>query len=314
MRTYFSRWLIGLLFGIVAVGTMNWYLDPYGYWGNADGVFYSTERQFKASQINHFPHDALLLGTSRFTHIDPKKLKCRKFFNAAFSGASLEEIIEFVKKFVGERELIILGLDFQMFEDVKAIPNEQGGFGRTPRDFIKHLLSLELVFKGILAAKHVRAGLKPRFLANGQLNTDAKDSRNDRPGTSNYLADQITTFGKKIARFRKSTKSEESLKRLKQLLKKRTKRAIIVFNPVNRILADKTGNLDALLPKLSSIIREVFPKMHDLSISQYADTDRHYKFDYSHYTPETGASFINEILRQVAIPCRAKSKNSWNKP
>jgi hypothetical protein len=140
MRTYFSRWLIGLLFGIVAVGTMNWYLDPYGYWGNADGVFYSTERQFKASQINHFPHDALLLGTSRFTHIDPKKLKCRKFFNAAFSGASLEEIIEFVKKFVGERELIILGLDFQMFEDVKAIPNEQGGFGRTPRDFIKHLL------------------------------------------------------------------------------------------------------------------------------------------------------------------------------
>lgn len=313
MATYFSHWLIGLLLGVIFVGTANWYLDPYGYWGNADGVFYSTERQFKASQINHFPHDAVLLGTSRFAHIDPERLKCQKFFNAAFSGASLEELIEFVERFVSKKEVIIVGLDFQMFEHVKATPNEQGGFGRTPSSFLKHLLSLELVFKGILAAKHVRAGLQPKILANGQRNTAEKDSGNKRPASSNYHTEKITSFSKNIARFRISTKSQNSLQRLKQLLSKRTNKTIIVFNPINRILADKDGNMDAILAKLSSNIRDVFPKMYDLSRSQYANADRHYKFDYSHFTPDTGVSFVNEILSQEAITCPAKPINNQKK-
>ncbi|NKB20781.1 MAG: hypothetical protein GKS01_09795 [Alphaproteobacteria bacterium] len=307
MASYFSRWVAGVIIGITVVGTANWYLDAYGYWGNADGVFYSSERKFKASQIGHFEHDGILLGTSRMAHIDPDRVSCVKFFNAGFSSASLEEVIEFTERFVKKEKVIVLGLDFQMFEDVKKAKNAQGGFGRTPRDFIEHLLSLELLYKGVLAARHIRAGLRPKVLANGQRNTSEKDAKNAALGTVQYDIKAVSEFRNRVVQFRMLPESEILLRRLKHLLKQRTKHSVVIFNPINRILADDEGHMDNLLGRIASTIREVFPDARDLSRSQYANADRHYKFDYSHFTPDTGVSFVNEALSQTYFPCTSPS-------
>ena len=43
------------------------------------------------------PREWLILGTSRMTYIDPTTIKGYKLFNAAFSAATPEEILDFLQ-------------------------------------------------------------------------------------------------------------------------------------------------------------------------------------------------------------------------
>ena len=57
---------LGLVGGLVfTIGLFNYLVDPYGLFGqNRVGIYISAEREFKSSQVQRYPHDALWWGTA----------------------------------------------------------------------------------------------------------------------------------------------------------------------------------------------------------------------------------------------------------
>ena len=102
---------LGLAGGLVAtIGLFNYFVDPYGLFGqNRLGIHISAEREFKPSQVQRYPHDALVLGTSRMAMIPVDDLKGFRFFNAGFGGGTAEVAVISLGGIVNFQSLRVAG-------------------------------------------------------------------------------------------------------------------------------------------------------------------------------------------------------------
>src|SRR5262245_59355810 len=103
---------------VTLIATTNWRVDPFNRLGrNQLGVYSSSERDAKPKMIREYTHDGLIIGSSRITYIDPLLVRRYTLFNAGFSSAMPEEILNFLHVFAIDQKLVILGLDFLMFNE-----------------------------------------------------------------------------------------------------------------------------------------------------------------------------------------------------
>jgi len=96
----------------------NWLVDPFGKLRrNEIAIYSSSEREAKPQMIHVNPHDGIVVGSSRVTYIDPSSIDRYRLFNAGFSEAMPEEILEFLKLFAVKQRLVVAALDFIMFNE-----------------------------------------------------------------------------------------------------------------------------------------------------------------------------------------------------
>src|SRR2546429_9163556 len=104
---------LGLAGGLCgAIGLLNYVVDPYNRFGNNRlGVYISAERESKSTEVQRYPHNALLLGNSRMAMIPVAGASGFRFFNAAFAGATAEELYYFIIHYAKKEELVVLGTE-----------------------------------------------------------------------------------------------------------------------------------------------------------------------------------------------------------
>jgi hypothetical protein len=296
---------------IAVCGAINWLVDPFNRLGrNQLGVYSSSERDAKPQMIRRYPHDGIIIGTSRVANIDPLLIHGYTLFDAAFSDAMPEEILNFLRVFAVGQKLVIIGLDFLMFNERESPLNFSTFRDLTPinaelaaptfktvkraRDYLLSWNVFVSSLKTILANTTVRRE-PPFLLPAGNRNFQSKNYSGpviDYSETLNYWRTH-TLFD-----FRYSQERLEILRSIKALLQERKIPYIIFINPENERLMDliRTVGLYPLNLRFRRDVRDIFPDLVDLSESKWKAVDYYRKKDPGHYFPEIGAEMVNEMI------------------
>jgi hypothetical protein len=283
---------------------LNYLVDPYNRYGlNRLGVYISAERQWKATEVRRYPHNALLLGNSRMAGIPPRELRGFRFFNAAFSGATAEEIYYFAKHFATNIDLVVLGVDLGACDphpsllvgDIFAPPS-----CRAVLDNLFNLNTVECSLRTIDG--HLSGRPKPNgpdgsynglpWFENADENNPAL--RDWTLAAWEHIADSYPTPApEKLSYYRK----------LADCLRQRGIPCVVFIPPLHEKLAQHLRSL----PNLAAYqawrreLSGIFSNIVDLSFSSYGAADNFFKVDPVHFRPEVGVRMINTEVVPLAL-------------
>lgn len=300
----FLRRFLGIALGIVATTVaVSLVVDPWNRFGlNRLGVFISASREFKLTEAARFPHDALLLGNSRTAMLPVAELKGAKFFNGAFEGASLGEIRLFLERHLHGQKFVVLNLDpYTLGPESDRIPTEAFA-APGPRALGSYLASLKALE---YSAKTIGSGLagKPRsYLPDGTTASEEWKRQRDVDNVP-WQQSQLKTQQERLAGFRFDPKRVEELRAIDTLVRERGATLVPYLSPVHEDLrpALSSGQAGDEWAKATKAVKEIFPKVVDLTQSAYSDRTNYYKTDPVHFYPEIGIHFLNhDVLSPVA--------------
>lgn len=303
LKLYFA--LVGIYFLLAA--TINWTVDPYNELGrNKVGLYFTTERQAKKAIVD-FPHDAILIGNSKTGMIDPSTLHCYKFYNASFDGAMPEEIYLYLKRYLTNEKIVVIGLDFEMF-------NERQWAVQDIEDWPEHFFGPLEYLTSFRVTRHSLLGLhkkyvleKPAIIAESGVRKEesvamagaASASLPDLPpGVYDYAEGLKILREHHFRRFLFSKQRMEYLDKIKNLLESREVNYAVFINPMNeevQKLLLETGNHE-LFMRWREEIKMMFPQSGDFSTGRY-EAKQYYKHarDPYHYKPGVGTEIINSL-------------------
>lgn len=312
-RRFVLAALGGALVLLAVAAAANWVVDPFDKLGrNQIGIYNSSERDAKPQMLVRYPHDALIVGTSRMTFVDPTAIKDYRFFNAAFSEATPEEILDFLSLYAVDQRLVVLGLDFMMFNEVflplranpfTAVAPANGGAPLASYADVKalrnYLLSWNVTWNTV---KTLAQGLldvnPPVLMPAGNRNAKQKladDARVTVPDDSDAVEYWRT---KTLRDFRYSQARIVALEQIKTLLGERHIPLIVLITPDNAsfiALIHELGLYPTYL-KFRADMRTIFPDAFDFSESRWSGIDYRFKSDPGHFLPATGLDMMTEIL------------------
>ena len=298
----FLKVFFGLTFGISSViSAVNWKVDPLGYFGNNQkGAYAFTEREFKRSKINSIPHDALLLGSSVTSYIDPDAIKNYTFFNASFSNALPEEILDYLNENAHENlRLVVIGLDIQTLNEhqnpIQKIENKNVLF----EEILMNLYSSNVFQKSIdvLVNDLDSDPSNLVILEDGQRNPIDKNRKDILLDTYEY-GYSMMLMQKSISSFKYPKERMKILAEIKELLETREIPYIVFLNPLNRQVIKHFQSMPSHrnYQKLKADLNKLFPSFYDFTESKYSARTYFYKHDVIHYKPATGNKLLNTIL------------------
>jgi len=296
MQTRFIRYIkvlsISLCIGLVLTGMINALVDPYNELGwNWIGVYGNDDRQ-RIKAIDTYPHDALLTGSSRTLHINPDDLCGYKFYNASFSSALPEEIYYYLKKYLKDEKMVVIGLDFYMFNDTsypllnidkwpdRYWPTQEYLFGWN-------------VLMDSLKAVYIREYLRQGRPSNGYVpiqDDPTPDMKTYQFWINFFINHVYKDYHLNEERF-------QYMQKLKQLLDDRHEKYIIFINPMQEDhwkVLHLTGNYEAFW-KWVIRLKGIFPDIKYFPEGQYSQRELYLKSDPSHYLPFVGAMIVNGL-------------------
>jgi len=293
-----------------ALALLNYHVDPYNQYGNNTlGTYTTHDRQSKATDVQRFEHDAIILGNSREGMIPPRALDGFRFFNAAFGGGTAEEIYYFIEHFVKNEKLVLLGIDYGQGDP----PNPQGDlYAPKPLScYASDLLSLKTTEDSFKTITHKLAGKKPSLERDGTFNAEGWFKKYDveipnraalqiealKPASDTYWQDEPVNliFYKKIA----------------TLLQERNIPCVVYIPPLPAPVAayhlarNASPNFKIWEREISSI----FPNIVDLSLTPHGQLENFFRSDLEHIKPDASAKIIN---REVIPKCVQLSKSRAN--
>ncbi len=298
---------------LALAAALNWEVDPFDKLGrNQIGVYNSSEIDAKPHMLVRYPHDGLILGTSRMTYVDPTTIKGHRFFNAAFSAATPEEILDFLQLYAFDQRLVVLGLDFLMFNE-SYLPLDPNPFKSavSPQTFAKpltyaefndlrdYVLSWNVTWNSAKALVESLFGVNPPFLmpagnrnARRKLAEDARlTAADDGEAIEYWRTHTLHDFHYSQARI-------AALAQIKQLLRDRHIPLIVLITPDNASFIRLIHEL-GLYPEYLTFredVRGVFPNAFDFSESRWSGIDYRFKNDTGHFLPSAGAEMMAEVL------------------
>jgi hypothetical protein len=299
---------IGLAGGLAL---LNYLVDPYNRYGmNRLGVYISAERQWKATEVRQFPHNALLLGNSRMASIPPGKLHGFTFFNGGFSGATAEEVYYFASHFATNIDLVVVGVDLGACD---PYPSLLGGDIFAPpscRAVLENLFNLSTVE---CSFRTIAGYLSGRPKPNGP-----DGSYNGLPWFENADQDNPALHDWTLAAWEHiadcypmPTPDKLSYyQKLAQCLRQRGIPCVVFIPPEHEALA-KHMRTPSNLPKYQTWRRElggIFSNIVDLSFSSYGADSNFFKMDPLHFRPDAGVSMINTEVIPVALRLVSSAK------
>ena len=173
----FPTWMvIGCLFILLSVGTINWSIDPHSYFGhNTGSVYVDNDRYLKRVLAVQGNFDALLLGSSKVAAIDPDDISREglKFFNAGLLAAAPEDMLFLLEDIADNQKLALIGFDFFMFNSTaepyrKAWHQDAKALG----PWYQYLFSISTLQASLSNAYDRMSGKKPLVFQDGQRNPE----------------------------------------------------------------------------------------------------------------------------------------------
>jgi hypothetical protein len=296
---------LGVAVGLAGgLALFNYLVDPYNRYGvNRLGVYISAEREWKATQIRRYPHNALLLGNSRMAAIRPRELQGFCFFNGSFSGGTAEEIYYFVSHFATNIDLVILSVDLGNCDPHPTLLRGDIFAPASYRSILDNLLNLQTVECSL---RTITGHLSGRPKPNGPDGSYAglpwfENADQDNPA----LRDWTLAAWKHIAE-NYSTPAPERLsyyRKLADCLRQRGITCVVFIPPLHEALAQHLRTL----PNLAAYqawrrqMDGIFSNIVDLSFSPYGAPDNFFKLDPVHFRPEVGVRMLNTEVIPVGL-------------
>lgn len=291
-----------LLLGLAATMLFNWRIDPHDRFGNNFlGIYVDSDRPSKAKLVKLWPHDALLIGSSKVGFIDPTTLTGRRFFNGSMVAASPEEIYSFLKHHGGQARFVAIGFDLFMFNETreKLLTIDRFAPGSESEiAWYDYLLSLDTGIDSVTNILKRLRGEPPVLMPHGQRNPwhiERADSAFSAPAFERSLNElRKNHFGD----FVYAEERVEWMRRIKALLDERGQEHLIFLNPLNRNVLEMLREIPAGqgLDRLRRDVRAIFPDAVDLTDSRWSADEYFFFADPFHYRPRTGTEFLNHLL------------------
>ncbi len=302
---YCAVYFLSVISFFAFISLVNWWVDPFNELGkNKIGLYFSTERQ-EHKKILEIEHDAVLLGSSRINRISVTNLHGYHFYNAAFSNALPEEIYLFLKKYLRNEKLVVIGLDFFVFNKTAFPVLELQDWPDHFYGVFEYLTSLN-VFKSSLIAlckyyKVIDNKPVPQVQENF-VKYDIYGQNLEFKTEDPYFNKSCDIFYSHLAHyyFRRFVLSEERLnyyQKIKELLEERKVKYIVFFNPEStetERLYKFTGTYTKFL-WWKKEVKRIFPSVKDFSTGQYTASRYYFPEDAFHFKAEVGENIINEL-------------------
>jgi len=294
--------LLGLAGGLTgALGWLNLLIDPFNRYGNNRlGVYISAERECKSTYVRRFPHDALLVGNSREVRIPPARLEGFRFFNAAFSGATAEEIYFFLNHFAWHQRLVILAVDLGARD-----PEERRGDIFAPKgltsalDNLLNLQTTEYSFRTIseFLSRHPEPiGLDGTVPVSNWI----READRDDPKKEAFL---IESQRHSWEGYHCPPMEQMSFYiKIGDCLRQRGIPCVVVIPPTHEAVAQaaQNGSAPQELRAWKRQLGAIFPQLIDLSFSSYNAATNFYRSDPLHFKTEVGIRLMNEEVLPFA--------------
>jgi hypothetical protein len=286
---------------LLPIAAINIHVDPYHLLGrNTLGIYVFNERLAKPALIQNASHDAIVIGSSKVTSIDPADITRAHVFNAAFGAALPEEMAWFLQRYAKSGQTVLLGLDFYMFNE-RAFPLiEKDIFAADTRPSRLAYIFDKDIFKVSLDALylHYIKHQEPLLLSSGMRN-QSKDRAQDTALGGNYDYERVlkTLRENHYHDVHYSDRRLEILRRLKTTMAERGVKFLVFINPLNvavRALIRELAEQD--FQRFRQDVRAILPDIYDLTGEEFESRDFYYRHDPYHYTTLTGGCFINHIL------------------
>jgi len=308
-RKFLKIWIAFTALLFLAMALFNYMVDPLAYFRiPAEGIFLSAERQVKPKAIQQFPHNALIIGTSKPDLINPDDININglTFYNASMASGLPEEIATFLERYVTDQKLVIVGLDLFTFNE-RDRPLSQTKFGEFGmEDYTVYLANFTTLINSIRHIRATKRGDRPANLPNGQRNPYYLDPT---PVTNFSETDYEETFNAlRTNMYGKFDFSYGRIKRLKEFkanMDARGVKVIFYANPLNEfvyrdiILAD-TGIAAAYKTYISQLSTTLGDSFVDYSQHPIGRFTCFYAADPHHYLPSCGAEFVKQLIQEYA--------------
>jgi hypothetical protein len=292
------------LTGVLAGGLvlLNFLVDPYDLFGmNRLGVYISADREFKATEVRRYPHNALLVGNSRMGVVPVNQLEGFRFFNGAVAGASTEETYYFLYHFANKQELVVLGLDLGACDP----PYTKGDIFARPGckailDNLFNLKTVEYSLRTIM--EHLSGHPDPMFpdgtfdMANWLKTADVEN-----PPYRDY---QLAGMKRAAEVFTCAPLERMSfLAKTANYLRQRGIACVVVINPLHEEVAKcfQDPKLRTAARAWLANLKSLFPNVVDLSFSRYGAAEGFFRSDPAHFKPEIAVRMLNTDVIPVAL-------------
>jgi hypothetical protein len=308
------KFVIAFVAILVAMTGARWavvfFVDPLARFNiDMDNITLFREREGKPWLIKLYPHNAILLGTSKLAYVNPDDIDTPdlKFFNSSFAGALPEEMYTFLKHFVPDSKLVVLSFDIIPMNENTWAMRREGNWQSPPFkiavvnwfDYLNNnrealLLALEYTWKG-----------KPNpgtLHRNGARNIPHEISRSEAMSAPAFTGPLAILRGAAFRDFKYSAQRIDYLVKIKALLDERRIPHLVLISPENRQMLDmiKASGNQWALDRFRSDVHRVFPGTIDYSNSWVSADENFLKFDPLHYLPDVGARMIREALRSLS--------------
>ena len=299
----FTLLSVGLAVGLTGgLALLNYLVDPHDRYGlNWLGVYVCADREFKATEIRRYPHNALLLGNARMAGVAPRELQGFSFFNGTFAGATAEEVFYFASHFATNINLVVLCVDLGKYD-----PDKRNGDIFAPascRTILDNLLDLQTLEYSLRTIADHLAGQPNLNRPDGSY--DMVDWTRTADRNNRALRDYTLEFMKRGCEAYSAPAPEQLsfYRRLAACLQQRGIPCVVIIPPLHEAVAQHLRSL----PNLAAYqawrreLGAIFPNVVDLSFSSYGATDNYFKTDPVHFRPEAGARMLNTEVIPVAL-------------
>lgn len=298
----FSGTVIGVL--LLFVAAFNYVMDPYNLLGNNwTGVYFWNERQVKDAILT-YPHEGVLLGSSKTGYVNPDDLSCYRFYNASMRGMVPEEMYYYLKKYLRREKLTLIGFDFYMFNEREFPLIRIKSWDDLRYEKTEYSLGGETVKASWKTLQKWRKKEKMHAMReNGQFDYPGASQAPARAGQEQQYEKQYQDIIRGLVqhhyhKFAFSQTRMEYVRKIKTLMEERGEPYAIFINPLNHdVLAALQGNeAYRLFLSWRKEMMSIFPDIYDYSLSRYSAREGYYREDPYHYMNATGIAFLNEMI------------------
>jgi hypothetical protein len=329
---YFSSVLLGVAVLLVAGSVLIWSVDPFKrlLTANDDKAFCDSQAAggqsawfMKSIVFASEPHDAIIVGSSKYHYIDPALFKYFEFVNGSVGAATPEYMYELLRAYANDVRVVVLALDFYMFNEARfpyatdrqieelrthysapRTPAARQGWFSQIFNAPSYLLSGQALLKvgHALTMSRSKRWTMPRgnwniadWEAEMRQQEAAGSLRINRPA---YDAQLSVLRDRHYTPYVFSDRRVEALKKIRDLMAGRHIKLIVQLNPVN--VEDR--NLIESLParkdfvRYRRAVREVFPNVSDFTGPEYSDRKLYFTWDPIHFRPALAAKLVNQQL------------------
>ena len=267
-RTKLLQFILTAAAILVAVVSINYFVDPFGYSGrNRIGYFMDSEREMKSGILASRPFDGIFLGSSKVTYFNPDSYHEFRMFNAGFGAALPEEILYLLRDTKPRVDFILLEINLFMFNEHTFPYVKENDFPRHGvMERLGYLLSLDMLGYSCSAMDKYLKGGRPNYRVNGSRFASNDSNVRDVARHAQLfrtLATNHYNFGQNGLSLRRI----RDLQEIRDWAQRRNVRLVVWINPYQQEVLDLVVNSAAgkRFVEFKQMAKSVFPDVIDLS-------------------------------------------------